>query len=282
MSNYYIRLGVDPTATRTEITAAYHRQRESYNPDRVEGLDTALQDLARQRSAELDQIYAVLTDPQRRRQYDLSIGVVPTGQSRSKQTSQRRGLSQRERLYVVAGVMAAVALIAAIWNLSGQSDSAQTAAMGTVDRPAPAIDLPALGGGEVHLNDYQGQVVLVNFWGTWCEPCRHELPALQSAYVQLHNRGFTVIGVSLADDEAVRGNSEEDIARFLEQYGVTYPIALDVAGEVTDAYRVLPLPTSFFIDPQGRIRYVRIGELTADDIIARFEVLKSDATVLHK
>ena len=85
---------------------------------------------------------------------------------------------------------------------------------------------------------------------------------------------MAVIGVNLTDDEFAQGRNEAAIQAFLTQFGVSYPIALDIEGEVANAYRIFPLPTSFFIDGAGRIRYVHIGELTLDDVTARFLELR--------
>jgi thiol-disulfide isomerase/thioredoxin len=150
--------------------------------------------------------------------------------------------------------------------------------MGEVDRPAPTFEVPAVAGGSVNLEAYKGKVVLLNFWGTWCEPCKRELPALETAHQQYGDQGLVVIGVNLTDDELAQGRNEEAIRAYLAQFGVTYPVALDMEGEITNAYRVFPLPTSFFIDGEGRIRYVHIGELTLDDVQARFLELKEAAS----
>ncbi|WP_255603333.1 TlpA disulfide reductase family protein [Oscillochloris sp. ZM17-4] len=133
-----------------------------------------------------------------------------------------------------------------------------------------------MSGDTVNLTAYRGQVVLVNFWGTWCEPCKRELPALQAANERYGDKGLTIIGVNLTDDEQSQGVSEDGIRTFAEQYNLTYPIALDRDGSVTDAFRVFPLPTSFFIDAQGQIRYVHVGELTLDDVAARFTELQRE------
>lgn len=274
MSNYYTQLGIGVEATHAEIQSAYERQRERYDPERVARTDAEIQRVAAERTAELERIYRILVDPQRRRQYDASIGIVRPAAAAQPQ----RGLTSRERWYAVGGGLAALLLIAAIWALTGRNETLAGTPMGEVNRPAPAITLPGLDGGTVNLSDYRGQVVLVNFWGTWCEPCRRELPAMQEAYVQLRDQGFMIIGVNLAEGESSRGNSAADIRAFLDQYGVTFPIALDMEGTVANDYRVLPLPTSFFINAQGQIRYVRVGELTTDDIMTRFKQLKQEAT----
>lgn len=271
MGSYYTLLGLGPGASHDEIEAAYSRQRERYNPELVADLDPELRRVAAERSAELERAYAILGDPARRRQYDA-------GQGGAQAPAERRSLTARERAYAAAGVVVALALIATIWVLTGRDAGTQAQAMGEVDRPAPAFEVPALAGGTVNLDAYRGQVVLLNFWGTWCEPCKRELPALEQAHRQFGDQGLAVIGVNLTDDELVQGSDPEAIRAFLEQYGVTYPIALDMQGDVTNAYRVFPLPTSFFIDGQGRIRYVHISELTLEDVEARFLELKQEAS----
>jgi peroxiredoxin len=195
----------------------------------------------------------------------------------SKQRT-RQGISRREVWYAAGGIVVALVLVAVIWALTDRSD---IPAVGEVNRPAPSFTLPELRGGEVNLDEYRGQVVLVNFWGTWCEPCRRETPALQAAYEQLRDEGFVIIGVNMTEDEFVQNNSEDDIRAFADQYNVTYPIALDVEGEVSRAFRVYPLPTSFFIDPEGTIRYMRVSEITADEVIALFNQLKQDSTAQY-
>ncbi|MCG8352842.1 MAG: redoxin domain-containing protein [Chloroflexales bacterium] len=281
MSNYYIKLGIQPDASQAEIQIAFDRQRNRYDPELVANIDSEIRQVAEQRTAELEHIYQVLVDPQRRQQYDVSIGLAPVEPSASR-SQPRRTLSARERWYALTGALVAVLLIGAIWVLTGRDSLPQIATVGEVDRPAPDIALPALGGGEIRLADYQGKVVLVNFWGTWCEPCREEMPALQAAYDQLQDQGFVIIGVNLTDGEQTRGLTESDVRDFLDVYGVTYPIALDMEGSVASDYRVSPIPISFFIDLQGSIRYVRVGELTFDDVKARFGQLKQEATALHK
>lgn len=275
MSSYYTLLGVEPDATQSEIEAAYARQRERYNPERVADLDPELRRLAAERSAELERAYAVLRDPERRRQYDASLG----GPARPASAAvARRGLTPRERIYALVGAVAALALIATIWVLTGGEAVSQAQPMGEVNRPAPPFTVPTIDGGTVSLDSYKGQVVLLNFWATWCEPCKREMPALESAHQELGDQGLAIIGVNLTDDELVQGHNQEAIAAFIAQYGVTYPTALDLDGELTNAYRVFPLPTSFFIDGEGRIRYVHIGELTREDVQARFLELKEEAS----
>ena len=279
MSNYYTILGIAPDASLVAIEAAYSRQIERYSPVLVAGIDPELQRIAEERTAEFQRIYDVLRDVDRRRQYDVSQGFVKA-ELRAAKLSAKRSLSTREQIYAIAGALLALALVAGIWIFTGRGDTEALRAMGEVNRPAPAIALPTIDGKQLDLSTFRGQVVLVNFWGTWCEPCRREMPALQSAYMQLRDQGFTVLGVNLTNDEMTNGTPTETIRAFIEQYGVTYPTALDIEGKVSNDYRVFPLPTSFFIDAQGRIRYVHVGELSLDDVTARFNQLKREAMAL--
>jgi cytochrome c biogenesis protein CcmG, thiol:disulfide interchange protein DsbE len=276
-SSYYSLLGIDPNSPQEAVDTAYQRQRERYDPARVADLDVEMRAMALERTAELDRAYAVLADPERRRQYDASLSGDGGGLAAAT-TGTRRGLSPRERTYAVVGALLAVALVATIWVLTGRDSSGVIGqAMPELNREAPTFDLPELSGGTISLADYQGQVVLLNFWGTWCEPCKRELPALEQAHQSYGDQGLAVIGVNLTHNERTQGSDEAAIKAFLEQFGVTYPTALDEQGEVTNAYRVFPLPTSFFIDGEGRIRYVHIGELTFNDVEARFLELSGQA-----
>jgi peroxiredoxin len=275
MSTYYTLLGLEPQASREAVEAAYQRQRERYNPERVAELDADVRQVAAQRTAEIEQAYRILSDPDRRRQYDIGIGVAPQAGAPARAVA-RRQLSPRERLFAAVGALSALGLVVAIWVFTGRGAGVQGQAMGEVDRPAPPFSLQTLAGGNVNLTEYRGQVVLVNFWGTWCEPCKREMPALQAANERYGGQGLAIIGVNLTDDEQLQGVTEEQVRQFAAQYNLTYPIALDRDGSVTNAFRVFPLPTSFFIDAQGRIRYVHVGELTLDDVTARFTELQQE------
>jgi peroxiredoxin len=284
MTSYYSLLGTEPDAGSDAIESAYQRQRERYSMERVAGMDEDIQHTARQRLEEIERAYAVLSDPQQRQEYDAQLGIVSAdgsaaaSQPKASKQRTRQSISRREAWYAVGGIVVALVLVAVIWALTDRSD---IPAVGEVNRPAPSFTLPELRGGEVDLDEYRGQVVLVNFWGTWCEPCRRETPALQTAYEQLRDEGFVVIGVNMTEDEFVQNNDEDDIRAFADQYNVTYPIALDMEGEVSRAFRVYPLPTSFFIDPEGTIRYMRVSEITADEVVALFNQLKQEPTAQY-
>jgi peroxiredoxin len=282
MDTYYSFLGIKPGASQSEIDTAYQQQRERYNVERLSGMDEEIQRTAAERTAELERIYAILSDSQKRQQYDQSIGLQETADQQpaaSNARASRPALSARERWYAVGGVLVALVLVAIIWVVTDQDERPS---VGEVNRPAPQLTLPTLDGGELQLQQYRGSVVLVNFWGTWCEPCKRETPALQTAYEQLQDQGLMVVGINLADNEIAQGNSESDIRAFVDQYHVTYPIALDFEGEARTAFQIYPIPTSYFIDPQGNIRYVRIGEITTEEVTTLFWELQQETMGARK
>jgi thiol-disulfide isomerase/thioredoxin len=114
---------------------------------------------------------------------------------------------------------------------------------------APDFTLETLSGEAISLSDLRGQAVLINFWATWCPPCRQEMPAIQRVYERYRDQGFT------------------EVAEFVEELGLTFPILLDREGEVFERYRVRGLPTSFFMDRAGVVHNVKIGGPMSEDFI---------------
>lgn len=127
----------------------------------------------------------------------------------------------------------------------------------TEPKAAPELNLPTLDGGRVNLADLRGRVVLVNFWATWCPPCRLEMPSMERLSQRLAKRPFTVLAVNA-------GESAKTIRPFLDEVALTFPILLDQDGTRMRAWRVLVLPTSFLVDKQGRIRYSLFGRIEWD------------------
>jgi cytochrome c biogenesis protein CcmG, thiol:disulfide interchange protein DsbE len=125
-------------------------------------------------------------------------------------------------------------------------------------KDAPALELPRLGGGgRAALADYRGQVVVLNFWASWCKPCRDESPLLQRWHRRIKALGGTVLGVDILD---VTGQAQE----FIDEYGLTYPMLKDKDGEGLERFGVVAYPETFVIDRQGRIAAVRRGPVDDD------------------
>ena len=129
----------------------------------------------------------------------------------------------------------------------------------TIARPgvaAPEIALPVVGGGTSSLRADRGKVVLVNFWATWCEPCKSEMPGLQRLADSLQDRPFALYSVDLQEDA-------EQVQAFQRDYGLRLYALLDADGDVTRAYGVRALPATFLIDRQGTLQQQRLGPLVA-------------------
>ena len=158
-------------------------------------------------------------------------------------------------------------VLGAVWTLLSRvtpaafQESSQSSAL-REGFPAPDFTLDLLGGGQVTLSELRGKAVLVNFWATWCLPCREEMPAIEAFYRSHKDLGLVVIGVNLTDQDSI-----PDVAGFVQELGVTFPIALDRDGVVSRRYQLLGLPTSFFIDRQGVIRSVVVGGPMSEALI---------------
>ncbi|MEX0683722.1 MAG: TlpA disulfide reductase family protein [Dehalococcoidia bacterium] len=117
---------------------------------------------------------------------------------------------------------------------------------------APDFLLQDMDGAEVRLSDFRGRPVILNFWATWCAPCRKEMPQFVQAYEAHQDDGLVVIGLNLQESESI-------IRPFTDDYGVGFPVLIDRDGEVGDAYRVTGVPETLFIDADGVVRNRFIG-----------------------
>jgi cytochrome c biogenesis protein CcmG, thiol:disulfide interchange protein DsbE len=121
--------------------------------------------------------------------------------------------------------------------------------------PAPDFTLTNLSGQTVKLSSLKGQVVLVNFWATWCIPCRAEMPAIQQAYTARKDQGFTVLAVNLNEPKP-------DVQSYVNSLNVNFPVLLDAGDSISNLYRVRGYPTSFFIDRSGTVAIENVGMMT--------------------
>lgn len=132
----------------------------------------------------------------------------------------------------------------------GEDENTPAPAVGHL---APDFTLESLGGESLHLSDLRGQPVILNFWATWCGPCRQEMPLFQKTYRQ-HRPDLNVLAVNLGEE---RG----PVKAFVDEYGLTFQVLLDPEETLTDLYQVRGYPTTFFLDGEGRIQVVHIGSL---------------------
>jgi len=132
------------------------------------------------------------------------------------------------------------------------------AAGGDALGPAPAFSLTTLSGQVSGLSAYKGQVVMLDFWATWCGPCQQEMPLLDQMYKKFKPAGFTLIGVNV-DKEAPA------VKELLARRPVSFPVLLDPANQVSKAYHVDEMPSSVIIDRKGQIRYIHRGYRPGDE-----------------
>ncbi len=129
----------------------------------------------------------------------------------------------------------------------------------SVGHPAPEFALLGLDGTVHRLHDYLGRYVTVNFWASWCVPCRKEMPLLDATYRRFANSGIVVLAI----------NQREDVAtarRYAERLGLSFPILLDTDLSASLAYEAFDLPMTFFIDKEGTVRARNLGTLTAEGL----------------
>ncbi len=123
-----------------------------------------------------------------------------------------------------------------------------------VGHPAPDFILPNLQGKPVRLSDFRGKkAVFINFWATWCPPCRLEMPTMEKAYKQYRGRGLEILAVS------IDAGPESVVRNFMQEFGLTFPVLLDPESEVLYLYRLFSIPASFLIDTRGIIRFKELG-----------------------
>ncbi|MBE7550442.1 MAG: TlpA family protein disulfide reductase [Anaerolineales bacterium] len=148
-------------------------------------------------------------------------------------------------------------------SLASQGENVTLEPAPVVGHPAPDFALPTLEGETVRLSDFKGKPVLVNFWATWCGPCRSEFPDFQKAAVD--NAGdLVIIGINNTTTD-----QKDQIPAFLEEFGVTFPIVLDESGDTAKAYNILGLPTSIFIDRNGNVNEIFTGPINKAYIEAK-------------
>lgn len=124
-------------------------------------------------------------------------------------------------------------------------------------KPAPDFLLELLDGGKFQMSALKGKPVMINFFASWCHPCREESPALISIRSEYEPKGVTFLAIAIDD-------TEEDVKKFIERLSFTLPAGLDKTGEIKDAFGVYGLPTTYFIDRNGIINYTHPGSATKD------------------
>ncbi len=142
----------------------------------------------------------------------------------------------------LAGIALGTALALALPALAGTSTG----------QPAPQFDLPSREGKEINLAQYKGQVVMINFWASWCAPCRQEMPLLETMYKTYAKRGFVLLGVNVEPDSKAANDA-------LKSTPVTFPVLYDTQSKVSSLYDVQVMPSTVMIDRKGNVRLIHRG-----------------------
>ena len=165
---------------------------------------------------------------------------------------------------VVGGIVALLALLAYGVSSTGHDASIEQALASGRRPPAPAVTLPRLEGGrKASLADFRGRVVVLNYWASWCDPCRAESPLLERWHRRIARRGGTVLGVDVLDVTS-------DAKAFVRRYGLTYPMLRDGEGATQRGFGVVAYPETLVLDRSGRIAAVERGPV--DETFMRREV----------
>jgi peroxiredoxin len=136
---------------------------------------------------------------------------------------------------------------------------------------APEVSLKTLAGERMQLSKLRGHPVVITFWATWCPSCRTEFPELVALYRRSHKDGLEVLAVNLLDQEL----SEGDVRRFVTEFAVPFPVALDPRGSSRRAYQLIALPATVFIDSAGVIQRFHSGPMRADELRSNVAVIQA-------
>ena len=166
-----------------------------------------------------------------------------------------RGQGSIQRVAQVIALVGVAALLGLlIWRVAFKDNTGaadELAAGKLVDAPAFTLDRLDAEGGRLSLADLRGKAVVVNFWASWCIPCRDEAPVLQKTYERYRDQGLVVLGIDVND-------FKEDARRFMKRYGITYPVAYDGKGSTVGKWGVRGFPETFFVDRSGTLVGERI------------------------
>ena len=165
-------------------------------------------------------------------------------------------------------VFVGLVLLAALTALPAFDGWSMGSRVPAVGMQAEDFQLADLDGKSQSLSQYRGKIVLLNFWATWCKPCTTEMPAMQTIYDKLRNKGFVVLAINELEDEA-------KVREHIKQFGHTFPVLMDRDNKVANQFGVFGLPVSVFIDQEGRVQeYIKGGLLTEqkiDETIVRIQ-----------
>ncbi|WP_010676501.1 peroxiredoxin family protein [Bacillus timonensis] len=178
-----------------------------------------------------------------------------------------KGQQKKEVLHVIKKVALIVGLVGLIvWTINSNLSSANPAEEAKTDERkvgisegqlAPDFTLKTINGEEMKLSAFRGKKVILNFWASWCPPCKAEMPHMQEFYMENKENNFELLSVNLTTAE----KKSSDVARFVDEYELTFPVMLDEHGEIGQIYQAYAIPTSYMIDSKGIVRKKVVGPM---------------------
>ncbi|MBU8788754.1 MULTISPECIES: thiol-disulfide oxidoreductase ResA [Bacillus] len=175
-------------------------------------------------------------------------------------------MMKKKRFYIRTVILLVLLAALGYTLYSAVFDDKESVAAG---EKAPNFSLEDVNGNRLKLSDLKGKGVFLNFWGTWCEPCKKEFPYMANQYKEFKDQGVEIVAVNV-------GESNLAVRNFMNEYGVNFPVVLDKDRQVLDAYDVTPLPTTFLINPDGKILKVVTGTMTESMIHDYMNMIKPE------
>lgn len=169
-------------------------------------------------------------------------------------------MDKKKKRSITRGIILTVLAVAIAYTIfaSATKDKVEIVKVGAA---APDFEIVDINGNKHRLKDYVGQGVVLNFWGTWCAPCEREFPAMERQYTEFKDKGVEIIAIN-------RKQSDFEVNTYVNNMGMTFPVAIDKKVSIFKAYNIGPLPTTIFIDKNGNIKEISKGEMSETQIRA--------------
>lgn len=175
-------------------------------------------------------------------------------------------MDKKKKRLIIRGAILLILAAAIVFALTSKKETKVLA----VGDKAPNFELLNMDGEKVKLSDYEGQGVFLNFWGTWCPPCKKEMPYIEKHFKEFKNKGVQVLSVNI-------GESEFKVETFINQYELTFPVLIDKNKSVSrNSYNVVPLPTTMLIDKNGVIKKIITREMSEAEIVSLMESIQPE------
>jgi cytochrome c-type biogenesis protein CcmF len=187
-----------------------------------------------------------------------TVAVWPAARAARLPVPQARRRTIGTTVGLAAGLLVLIAAGLAMWG-PGHGTVAQSTGRPLPGQAAPDFTLSVLDGTTITLSDLRGQVAVVNFWATWCPPCEDEMPDLQAVWEEYQVEGVVLVGVAFDEEEAA-------VQEMASRLGVTYPLGLDLGDRISTAYGITGVPETFVVDGEGKVAYVHIGPVNAEEL----------------